>query len=306
MYEIVNIKKNYVLDGISFQVKKGEIIGILGENGAGKTTLIKSMLKLLTINEGTILFEGMDIKNIPNSKYYRRVASVLEGNCNIYWYLSGYENILYFGKLKKMKTADIRKKADNLLKLFYLYDHKDKQVGEYSRGMQQKLSIILSLLNDPDVLFLDEPTLGLDIKTKKDVMNTLNALSHDKGVTIFITSHQLDVIDELSDRLILLDKGKIVFEGKPSTFKEKYSNDKYRISINANKVDSYLSKYSYELKDNVVNISLDKCTYEQAIQIFSELHNRGYKVISYQKDTYDLEDIMLNFFTKDAKGERKC
>jgi len=264
VYEIVNIKKsytknsNYVLDGISFQVKKGEIIGILGENGAGKTTLIKSMLKLLTINEGTILFEGMDIKNIPNSKYYRRVASVLEGNRNIYWYLSGYENILYFGKLKKMKTADIRKKADKLLKLFYLYDHKDKQVGEYSRGMQQKLSIILSLLNDPDVLFLDEPTLGLDIKTKKDVMNTLNALSHDKGVTIFITSHQLDVIDELSDRLILLDKGKIVFEGKPSTFKEKYSNDK---------VDSYLSKYSYELKDNVVNISLDKCTYEQAIQI---------------------------------------
>lgn len=236
VFEIKDIKKSYtkksnnVIDGISFHVNKGEIIGILGENGAGKTTLIKSILKLLKINEGSIVFEGTNINKIPNKKYYQRVAAVLEGNRNIYWYLSGYENILYFGRLKKMKTADIKKKADDLLKLFSLYDHKDKQAGDYSRGMQQKLSIILTLLNNPEVLFLDEPTLGLDIKTKKDVMSTLKTLSQEKGVTIFITSHQLDVIDELSDRLILLDNGKIVYEGKPNIFKEKYSNDKYRIS----------------------------------------------------------------------------
>lgn len=144
MFQAVNVKKRYdihsyeVLNGISFQIQSGEIIGVLGENGAGKTTLIKTMMKLLEIDEGKIEYANKDIRNIPNKKYYSMVASVLEGNRNLYWYLSGYENILYFCSLKKLKIKSVQNEIEFYLKEFELYDAKDKCVGEYSRGMQEK------------------------------------------------------------------------------------------------------------------------------------------------------------------------
>lgn len=306
MFQAVNVKKRYdihsyeVLNGISFQIQSGEIIGVLGENGAGKTTLIKTMMKLLEIDEGKIEYANKDIRNIPNKKYYSMVASVLEGNRNLYWYLSGYENILYFCSLKKLKIKSVQNEIEFYLKEFELYDAKDKCVGEYSRGMQQKLSIIIALLGNPQVLFLDEPTLGLDVQTKKKVLGILKKLARQKNVTIIITSHQLDIIDLLVDKLLVLKNGKIFYEGDPYLFKEMYSENRYTISVIAENIDRYFEKYEYTKEDKRVNLYLKNMDKDSIFQVISELYDRGYEIIEMKKDTADLEEIMLRFLEKEG------
>jgi len=306
MFRAVNVKKRYdihcyeVLNGISFQIQSGEIIGVLGENGAGKTTLIKTMMKLLEIDEGKIEYANKDIRNIPNKKYYSMVASVLEGNRNLYWYLSGYENILYFCSLKKLKIKSVQNEIEFYLKEFELYDAKDKCVGEYSRGMQQKLSIIIALLGNPQVLFLDEPTLGLDVQTKKKVLGILKKLARQKNVTIIITSHQLDIIDLLVDKLLVLKNGKIFYEGDPYLFKEMYSENRYTISVIAENIDRYFEKYEYTKEDKRVNLYLKNMNKDSIFQVISELYDRGYEIIEMKKDTADLEEIMLRFLEKEG------
>lgn len=306
MFQAVNVKKRYdihsyeVLNGISFQIQSGEIIGVLGENGAGKTTLIKTMMKLLEIDEGKIEYANKDIRNIPNKKYYSMVASVLEGNRNLYWYLSGYENILYFCSLKKLKIKSVQNEVEFYLKEFELYDAKDKCVGEYSRGMQQKLSIIIALLGNPQVLFLDEPTLGLDVQTKKKVLGILKKLARQKNVTIIITSHQLDIIDLLVDKLLVLKNGKIFYEGDPYLFKEMYSENRYTISVIAENIDRYFEKYEYTKEDKRVNLYLKNMNKDSIFQVISELYDRGYEIIEMKKDTADLEEIMLRFLEKEG------
>lgn len=301
MYTITNLKKRYlpkgknILNGISFKINKGEIVGVLGENGSGKTTLIKSMLKLLEINDGKIMYYGNDIWQMQNTRYYKLAASVLEGNRNLYWYLTGYENIMYFCSLKQLKKKQIQKEAEDYLKLFGLYEDKDKAVGEYSRGMQQKLSIIIALIGKPEILFLDEPTLGLDIQAKKNVIEVLKKLAQEKAVTIFITSHQLDVIDSLVDKLLVLRGGKIVYDGSPYEFKQEYSESKYTISFIANEVDDCFSGYEYEKKDQLVNLYLKGTASEEAFSVLLELKEKGYDIISFKKDTCDLEEIMFHF-----------
>lgn len=301
MYTINHVKKRYlpkgrnVLDDISFKINKGEIVGVLGENGSGKTTLIKSMLKLLEIDAGSILYFDDDIWKLPNSRYYKLTASVLEGNRNLYWYLTGYENIMYFCSLKKLKKAKIKEAADHYLEIFGLYKDKDKVVGEYSRGMQQKLSIIIALIGSPEILFLDEPTLGLDVQTKKNVIDVLKKLVQEKAVTIFITSHQLDVIDSLVDKLLVLKGGKIVYDGSPYAFKQKYSENKYTISILADKMEDCFSDYAYEKNGQLLNIYLKGVEVDEAFSVLTEIKEKGYEVISFKKDTSDLEEIMLQF-----------
>ena len=180
MYRVTELRKSYgkkadlVLKGLSFDVNRGEILGILGVNGVGKTTLIKLLLRALETSGGKIEFIGNDLSKISLRKYYKEVSAVLEGNRNVYWYLTGFQNIEYFGRLKQLEDSEIVEKSEELLKTFDLYDARNQIAGDYSRGMLQKLSIIIAMLGDPEVLFLDEPTLGLDIITKKAVMQSLN------------------------------------------------------------------------------------------------------------------------------------
>src|SRR5699024_10850489 len=241
-----------------------------------------------------------DIRNIPNKKYYSMVASVLEGNRNLYWYLSGYENILYFCSLKKLKIKSVQNEIEFYLKEFELYDAKDKCVGEYSRGMQQKLSIIIALLGNPQVLFLDEPTLGLDVQTKKKVLGMLKKRARQKNVTIIITAHQLDIIDLLVDKLLVLKNGKIFYEGDPYLFKEMYSENRYTISVIAENIDRYFEKYEYTKEDKRVNLYLKNMNKDSIFQVISELYDRGYEIIEMKKDTADLEEIMLRFLEKEG------
>ena len=211
MYNLKNVNKsfagNIILNDINLTLEKGNIHCILGKNGTGKTTLIKLMLNLLVPDTGTILLEGKAL-NDYNNKLYNKVRAVLEGSRNAYYYMTSEQNIDYFGSLMNIKSDIIKSDSIHLLKKFDLYDHRNKNVGNFSRGMQQKLSIILSLIGSPEYLFLDEPTLGLDLVSKKELISNLKQLMYERNLTIILTSHQSDVIENLADKVYYLELAK--------------------------------------------------------------------------------------------------
>lgn len=147
---------------------------------------------------------------------------------------------------------------------------------------------------------MDEPTLGLDVQTKKKVLGILKKLARQKNVTIIITSHQLDIIDLLVDKLLVLKNGKIFYEGDPYLFKEMYSENRYTISVIAENIDRYFEKYEYTKEDKRVNLYLKNMNKDSIFQVISELYDRGYEIIEMKKDTADLEEIMLRFLEKEG------
>ena len=209
MLTITNLRKSFreksVLKDVSFTVNAGEIVCLLGNNGAGKTTIINCILKMIHQDSGEIRLDGKDIQNIKNGEYFNKVSALLESSSNVYDYLTGWQNIEYFAGLSKIdsKTPDIAKYIDD----FELREAIHKPVGEYSRGMQQKLALIISLMLSPKLLLLDEPTLGLDIKSKNSVIDNLNHLVKEKGMAVILTTHQMEVVQKLNSRVLILKDG---------------------------------------------------------------------------------------------------
>ena len=194
MLKITNLRKSFreksVLKDVSFTVNTGEIVCLLGNNGAGKTTIINCILKMIRQDSGEITLDGKAIENSKNSEYFNNVSALLESSTNVYDYLTGWQNIEYFAGLSKIdsKSPEIAKYIDD----FELKEAINKPVGEYSRGMQQKLALIISLMQSPKLLLLDEPTLGLDIKSKNSVIDNLN---------------RLVVVQKLNGRVLILKDG---------------------------------------------------------------------------------------------------
>ena len=211
MLTITNLRKSFreksVLKDVSFTVNAGEIVCLLGNNGAGKTTIINCILKMIHQDSGEIRLDGKDIQNIKNGEYFNKVSALLESSSNVYDYLTGWQNIEYFAGLSKIdsKTPDIAKYIDD----FELREAIHKPVGEYSRGMQQKLALIISLMLSPKLLLLDEPTLGLDIKSKNSVIDNLNHLVKEKGMAVILTTHQMEVVQKLNSRVLILKDGMV-------------------------------------------------------------------------------------------------
>ena len=209
MIKMVNVSKRFskkeVLKNVSFQINTGEIISIIGKNGSGKTTLVKLLTKLLIQDSGEILYNGKKLKKY-GSEFYSNIGVMLEGNRNMYWYLSGIENIEYFGGLCNLSRSEISRITKPLIELFELTNDIFNPVSEYSRGMKQKLSLILSLVNDPEIIYLDEPTLGLDIFSKKFLVQKIKELAHKFKKTIIITSHEFELVEDISDRIFLVNE----------------------------------------------------------------------------------------------------
>ena len=191
MLKITNLRKSFraksVLKDVSFEVNPGEIVCLLGNNGAGKTTIINCILE--------------------NSEYFNHVSALLESSSNVYDYLTGVQNIEYFAGLSKIdsKSPEIEKYIDD----FELREAINKPVGEYSRGMQQKLALIIALMQSPKLLLLDEPTLGLDIKSKNAVIDKLNQLVNEKKMAVILTTHQMEVVQKLNGRVLILKDGSV-------------------------------------------------------------------------------------------------
>ncbi|MDF2910208.1 MAG: daunorubicin transporter ATPase [Sporolactobacillus laevolacticus] len=196
------------INDLSFFVKKGEIFGLLGANGAGKTTTIKILTTLLAPTSGHVTVLGMD--PMAEAKELRpRISFVYGGERSLYWRISAHENLNYFSDLYRIDNATKKKRIPELLALVGLSDRADERVETYSKGMKQRLQIARCLVNDPEIIFLDEPTIGLDPVGARDLRKIVKMLAK-QGKTVLITTHYMYEADELCDRVAILDHGKLV------------------------------------------------------------------------------------------------
>lgn len=194
---------------VSLKLAAGEVLAFLGPNGAGKTTSIKMIAGLILPDAGWVKIVGRDPHRDPRA--LRAIGAVLEGNRNVYWRLTAAENLEYFGVLRGLSQKAARRQSQVLLERFDLVEKRQALVQTLSRGMQQKLAIAVALMHDPQLLLLDEPTLGLDVEATESVKRLVRDIAAE-GRAILLTTHQLDIAEELSDRVAIINQGQIVVE----------------------------------------------------------------------------------------------
>jgi ABC-2 type transport system ATP-binding protein len=215
-------KEIVALDGLSLDVDEGELFGVLGPNGAGKTTTIKVLTTLLIPTSGTATVMGLDVVR-DAKEVRRRIGFVFGGERGLYYRLSGRDNLRYFAELYGVPPREIRSRVEELLDLVDLRPRGDERVEGYSRGMKQRLHLARTLLHRPRVLFLDEPTIGLDPIGARELRRIVRQL-HEDGATIVLTTHYLFEADELCDRIAVIDKGRAVALGTPADLKSNVSD----------------------------------------------------------------------------------
>lgn len=218
---LIHKKKKEVeaLKGITFTVNKGEIFGLLGPNGAGKTTMIKILTTMLIPTSGKVSVMGLD----PVSEHMQlrpHINFILGGERNLYWRLSAYDNLAYFSDLYKVPRHEQKQRINDLLELVGLQDVANQKVETFSKGMKQRLQIARGLVNKPEILFLDEPSIGLDPVSARKLREILRQLN-DSGTTILLTTHYMYEADELCDRIAFIDKGELIAIDTPQNLKKK-------------------------------------------------------------------------------------
>ncbi|WP_152529782.1 ABC transporter ATP-binding protein [Candidatus Halobonum tyrrellensis] len=218
------------LDGVSFTVDRGEVVGLLGPNGAGKTTCIKSVLGLVLPSSGSVELAGVDA-HADTRRAHRRVGAMLEGARNVYWRLTVRENLAFFAGLAGRSPAALRERHDALLDRFGLAEWADTPVRNLSRGMKQKVALACTLSRDVDVAFLDEPTLGLDVESSRDLRSELRTLAREEGLTVVLSSHDMDVIEDLCDRVVILSAGRVVADDSVETLLDVFRTQTYRVVV---------------------------------------------------------------------------
>jgi ABC-2 type transport system ATP-binding protein len=217
------------VDHVNFSVKHGEIFGFLGPNGAGKTTTINMLITILKPTEGKASVLGFDIAKQDND--VRNVIGVVPQEYTADEDLTGLENILLCADLYGIPRSVAKERAMDLLKLVELTDFKDKKVATYSGGMRRRLELACGLINRPQVLFLDEPTLGLDVQTRTATWEYIRKLKKEFGMTLFMTTHYLEEADALCDRIAIIDHGKIIVVGAPEELKHNLGGDIITLSV---------------------------------------------------------------------------
>ncbi len=213
----------HALDGLSFTIYEGEIFGLLGPNGAGKTTTIQIIAGLLLPDSGEVEVAGVDAIRNPN--LVKRIVGVVSGGNprQLYNKLTAYENLEYFGRLYGIPDKELKSRILELLELVKLADRSDEEIEKFSAGMKQRLLIARGLLHDPDVLLLDEPTVGLDPKSSRDLRKLIrDEIGKREGKAILLTTHEMNVAEELSDRIAIINRGRLVALDTPSGLKQNF------------------------------------------------------------------------------------
>ena len=218
-----------VVDGVSFSVAEGEVFSLLGPNGAGKTTTIRMLTTLASITEGTALVGGHEVGEEPGA--VRDLIGVVPQEVTLDNELKGIENLLLAAKLHHVPKATAAERARELLRLVDLEESESNRVSTYSGGMKRRLQLVTALIHAPRILFLDEPTVGLDIQTRTRIWDYIRELNRERGLSIFMTTHYLEEADQLSDIVAIMDHGSIKVSGSPADLKDGLRGDVLTISV---------------------------------------------------------------------------
>ncbi len=293
-----------VLENITFKVKRGKIFGLLGPNGAGKTTLLKIITGLLRPDKGKVYIFG---KSIPEnfSKISRKINAVF-ARANLWWELTGKENLMVYGKLYDVKNLE--KKVEKLLDFFDLKDKANKYTDLYSTGEIMRLCLAKALINEPEILILDEPTIGLDPNIALKVREFLKDLNKKERTTILLSTHYMEEADILCDRIALMDNGRIIKIDTPDNFK--------KLLKKQNVIEVRVKKFSSKLLKKLNSLDFVKNVYfleevERLRIIIDDLQNLDKLIRKIKKYTKienivtalpTLEDVFIHFTGKSLKG----
>ena len=222
--QVQGLSKNYgqlsALKNVSFTVKAGEVLGYLGPNGAGKTTTVNILCGLLSRDAGEVILRGIDIEHDPVAA--KKQIGVVPEESNLYPELTSRRNLEYLGELYGLSRSTRRLRSDELLEMFNLADKAAVRFGALSRGMKRRLTIAAALVHSPPVIFLDEPTAGLDVPSARSLKSVIRSIN-DAGTTVFLTTHDLAVAESLCDRVLILMRGRVVFEGTAREIRQQVS-----------------------------------------------------------------------------------
>lgn len=237
--EAYHLRKTYRYQGklieavrdVSLNIAAKEVLAFLGPNGAGKTTTIKMIAGLILPDEGGVRIAGRNPHR--DSQAIRMLGAVLEGNRNLYWRLTPEENLEYFGVLRGLSGSVARRRSQELLERFSLLPKRRTTVQTLSRGMQQKLAIAVALMHQPQLLLLDEPTLGLDVEATENVKSLVREIARE-GCAILLTTHQLNIAEELSDRVAIINNGEIIAQKPTDELIQQFSGTAYTLELENN------------------------------------------------------------------------
>ena len=219
------------LDGVSFDVATGSVFGLVGPNGAGKSTTVKILTTLSRPDSGAAAVAGIDVLRRPDA--VRRAIGCVAQRSGVDVHASGRENLLLQGRLYNMGGRELDRRVDTMLERFGLADAARRVTSTYSGGMQRKLDVAMGLVHSPQVLFLDEPTTGLDPEARADMWTEIERLAGEEGLTILLTTHYLEEADRLARRVAIVDQGKIVAQGSPEELKSELRGDAVHIELAA-------------------------------------------------------------------------
>jgi linearmycin/streptolysin S transport system ATP-binding protein len=298
--EVSNVAKNYgsvqALKGISFAITENEFYGLLGPNGAGKTTTINIISTVLQPDNGTVTINGFDLQKDPLN--CKKMIGVVPQEIALYNELSAYENLLFWGGLYKLPSDRLKSKIDETLKLMGLTDRKNDRIKTYSGGMKRRINIASALLHSPKILFMDEPTVGIDPQSRNLIFEVLEEL-HKNGMTIVYTTHYMEEAERLCDRIGIIDHGDIIAEGTMDELRET-TNAEETIIVH---FEEPIEDKGNELKgmlNNILNVSEKSITLtcknsgKELPQILMQINRDGLEINQIEINKVNLETIFLN------------
>jgi ABC-2 type transport system ATP-binding protein len=299
-------KQKLVLKGVDLQIEEGEIFGILGPNGAGKTTLLSILSTLLLPDQGKIQILGID--GLQDGKRIRERVNISSGNANFLWSLTVRENLHFYGMLYGLIGNRREEKVNTLIRLFNLEEHRDVAFDRLSTGMKQRLSLAKSLLNDPAVLFLDEPTVGLDPNVSVTIREQIRLIQKQRGMTVLLTTHNMKEAEFLCDRIAFLKNGEILTTGTAETLKRMVRmGDLVKIEFKGMIPEGELLR-----ADGVINFGISGSLCEIIVDdgerrlgsLIALLSQSGTQIKKVTLGQTDLEDVFIEFASQPSPEEQ--
>jgi len=300
--------KNPAVSSLEIQVEDGEIFGLLGPNGAGKTTTVKMLTTLLRPSSGSATVHGLDV--VEDAARVRKVINYIPQLLTADDTITGYENLLFFAKLYGLARTSREKMIGEALDLVGLSERANDIVSSYSGGMKRRLELATVLVNRPKVLFLDEPTLGLDPRSRIMIWDFLLKMQDDYATTILVTTNYMDEADRLCDNVAIMDLGKIMVRGRPSDLKSSVGGDVVSLVTNASDavIEELIKQHDYikavEYADGSAKFVLEgRSGKEAAPSILSDMKDRGCEVASISIQRASLDDVFTTYTGKSLEEE---
>ena len=305
------LRKRYkavqALDGVSFAVREGEVFGLLGPNGAGKSTTVRVLTTLTRADSGRALVAGEDVLAHPGR--VRRSIGYVAQDSGVDWEATGRENLLLQGRVHGMSGGQLRARVEELLELVGLQDAADRQARGYSGGMKRRLDIALGLVHKPKVLFLDEPTTGLDPEARAAMWVEVERLAEAESLTILLTTHYLEEADRLAERVAIVSRGRVVVEGTPEELKRNLRGESVSVELaeqngQLGQAEQIVSRIGSEVNVDGQILRTRVPNGAQAIPvILGALDDAGIGVASVTTARPSLDDVYLHYTGRDFTSE---